>query len=213
MSSRVLCFGDSNTYGYAPHLFSAGRYPAQIRWTGRLDRTPGWTILNHGENGREIPREPWELRRMEELLTHCGALDVMVVMLGGNDLLQGPGHTAEDVTARMRYFLTGTLEILAASGQNAKLLLLAPPPMQPGTWVTEQRLLGESTRLAACYRTLAGQLDIGFADTGGWGVALTFDGVHFSEDGHQTFARQAASAIQALLSPPCGANRGGETPQ
>ncbi len=199
MSSRILCFGDSNTYGYAPHIVPEGRYPAHIRWTGRLDQTPGWDVLNHGENGREIPHGPWKLRRMEDLLTRCGALDVMLVMLGGNDLLQGPGRTAEDVTARMQHFLAWTLDHLAASGQKPKLLLLAPPPMQPGTWVTEPHLLGESARLAACYRALAQQWDIGFADTGGWGVALTFDGVHFSEDGHQSFARQAALAIQALL--------------
>lgn len=30
----VLCFGDSNTYGLMPD--SVGRYPREIRWTGRL---------------------------------------------------------------------------------------------------------------------------------------------------------------------------------
>ena len=32
--TTVLCYGDSNTYGYIP--CSGMRYPKDVRWTGRL---------------------------------------------------------------------------------------------------------------------------------------------------------------------------------
>ena len=55
MQHRVLCFGDSNTYGYDPRSCLGGRYPESVRWTGLL-KARGWEIINEGENGRAIPR-------------------------------------------------------------------------------------------------------------------------------------------------------------
>ena len=34
---EILCFGDSNTYGYDPHDTNEGRYPKEVRWTGIMD--------------------------------------------------------------------------------------------------------------------------------------------------------------------------------
>ena len=67
--------------------------------------------------------------------------------------------------------------------------------MQYGDWVTEERLLNDSAKLAGHYRALAQKLGIHFADAGEWGVELSFDGVHFSEAGHQTFAAGVRSAL------------------
>ena len=36
MGKRILCLGDSNTYGYDPRSYVGGRYPETVRWTGRL---------------------------------------------------------------------------------------------------------------------------------------------------------------------------------
>ena len=32
MRRRLLCYGDSNTYGYDPRSYLGGRYPDSIRW-------------------------------------------------------------------------------------------------------------------------------------------------------------------------------------
>jgi hypothetical protein len=34
---EVLCYGDSNTYGFMPG--SAERYPSNVRWTGVMQKT------------------------------------------------------------------------------------------------------------------------------------------------------------------------------
>ena len=54
----VLCYGDSNTYGFDPRSWLGERYPADVRWTGLLARKTGWTILEEGQNGRQIPARP-----------------------------------------------------------------------------------------------------------------------------------------------------------
>lgn len=180
---RIVCIGDSNTYGYDPRDIYGGRYPAERRWTGLLRRA-GWEVWNAGQNGREIPNRDRAIQALFGELERAGTPDRVTVMLGSNDLLQGFNAAAEDVTARMKYFLRRLL----ARFPTARCLLIAPPHMEPGAWVGERRLLRESARLGPCYAALAKKLDIAFADAGAWGVDLSFDGVHFSEAGHAAFA-------------------------
>ena len=51
---NVICFGDSNTYGYDPRSYLGGRYDTDSRWVDILAAKTGWTVCNMGENGREL---------------------------------------------------------------------------------------------------------------------------------------------------------------
>ena len=42
---RLLCYGDSNTYGCDPRSPRGGRYPIQVPWTGRLTEQ-GYQVEN-----------------------------------------------------------------------------------------------------------------------------------------------------------------------
>ena len=108
-------------------------------------------------------------------------------MLGTNDLLQGA--TAKEAAARMEAFLTALLP-------HCKLVLLvAPPPMIRGSWVPTDALVTESILLAKEYKLLAEQMNISFVDTRAWNIDLTFDGVHFTEEGHHSFANHLMEVI------------------
>lgn len=185
--TRILCFGDSNTYGYDPRAFSGGRYPAP--WPELAAAETGFQLLADGQNGRTIPRGERELPSLCGDAAQCRA-DVLAVMLGTNDLLSGAG--AGEAAARMEAFLARC----AAPG----VLLVAPPPMRRGAWVPDDGLVSASAELAARYRRLAERMGIWFADAGEWGVELSYDGVHFSEAGHRQFAMGFASALNRLLS-------------
>lgn len=187
MARRIVCIGDSNTWGYDPRGFGGGRYPAAVRWTAQLDRRAAWVIHNLGENGREIPHSAFALDLLGRQLDAAAPFDGICVMLGSNDLLCGASPIA--AAARME----DLLDRLAASG--APVLLLAPPPFRPGAWVGDSRLIAASVQLAGLYRTLAQARGIAFADAGEWDIALAFDGVHFTEEGHLRFAEHAAQAF------------------
>lgn len=169
---RVVCFGDSNTYGYDPRSYFGGRYGADCRWVELLAAKTGWEVYNNGMNGREIPCRETVFPNSTELL---------IVMLGTNDLLQT--NSVDAVTDRMEAFLN------ALPLEKSKILLIAPPPLKLGEWVPDQDLINRSEQLAKCYRALAQRLGVRFADAGEWNVGLTFDGVHFTEEGHRAFAR------------------------
>lgn len=176
---RMLCYGDSNTYGYDPRSFFGDRYPKERRWVDILAEKLGWQIQNEGQNGREIPSRPFQYQDARELLSRS-APDVVSVMLGTNDLLRG--DPAAEIASRMEGFLC------CLQPMDYQLLLIAPPPMKRGAWVTDESLIEESVKLAEAYQALSRRLGIAFADAGKWNIQLAFDGVHFTEEGHRAFA-------------------------
>lgn len=181
---KIVCYGDSNTYGYDPRSFFGGRYPAEIRWTDRLAQASGAEVVNAGMNGREIPRRERDLCAAAEQIAAQRA-DLLIIMLGSNDLLMGADSA--EASARMERFLE------RLKGEH--ILLVAPPPMQYGEWVTEETVKQESRLLAEAYRVLAERWGVRFADAGEWGIGLAYDGVHFSEEGHRAFAGRVLAVI------------------
>ena len=184
---RILCLGDSNTYGYDPRSYGGGRYPEDVRWTGLL-QSGEYELINRGQNGLCIPRRR-ACPALKALLDSLQPLDAAIVMMGGNDLLTG----ADAAVAAER--METLLLFLRESAPETRLLLIAPPHVQPGEWVPGPEMIEETKRLTREARELAGRLGVDFADADDWGVALSFDGVHFTEEGHAAFAR----GLQKLL--------------
>ena len=173
---QILCFGDSNTYGYDPRDFGGDRYDADNRWVDLLGKQTGFAVINAGSNGRVIPANA----DVRKLYRQWQTADILLIMLGTNDLLQSA--SAAEVTARMEHFLKSILP------HCRQILLISPPPLKRGAWVPTDALVAESILLAVEYQNLARDLKIPFADTRNWNVELAFDGVHFTESGHHTFA-------------------------
>lgn len=174
---KIICFGDSNTFGYDPRGYFGGRYDHP--WPEILAGKLGGSVLNWGENGREIPTRAMEFP---------ADTDFLIIMLGTNDLLQGA--SPELVCDRMERFLE--------SLNHEKILLIAPPPMKLGVWVSDHRLIENSKSLAAHYLCIANRLGAAFADAGEWDVSLAFDGVHLTEEGHRIFAARLSNIIKNI---------------
>ena len=88
---NILCFGDSNTWGYKPD--KSGRYDENTRWTGLLQKKlgSGYHIIEEGLCGRTTVFQD-ELREGRRGLDLIGVtvemhnpIDLMIIMLGTND--------------------------------------------------------------------------------------------------------------------------------
>ena len=167
---KIICYGDSNTYGYDPRSFLGDRYPAEHRWVDILARKLGCTAVNAGMNGREIPRYPVKF----------DPADLLLIMLGTNDLLQG--NSPEQVRERMARFLD------SIDFDKSKILLINPPPMKLGAWVPSPALADASKAL--------NYQDLGVRCVGPWDLPLCFDGVHLTEEGHKMLAEHICEAIK-----------------
>lgn len=176
---KVICFGDSNTFGYDPRSYFGGRYHGYNRWVDILAAKTGWTVRNMGLNGREIPSSAPQFP---------ADTDLLIVMLGTNDLLQGKSQ--EQAAEKLGRFLCDI------SLERNKILLIAPPPMTFGEWVPDRQLVDRSHRFAQSCHALAEQMGISFADAGKWDVPLAYDGVHFTEQGHKAFAARLLEELK-----------------
>lgn len=166
----ILCIGDLNTYGYDPCSNFGSRYPDNICWTNRLFCEE---VINCGINGLTVPTDsrPWQI------LIAGKQPDLVIVMLGTNDLLEG--CPAEEISAHMESFLTELVK------KGREILLSAPPPLMPGAWVGNAHLITESRKLGVLYRDISERLHMDFGDAGEWNVELAFDRVHYTEHGHR----------------------------
>ena len=175
---KILCYGDSNTLGFDPRSFFGDLY--ERPWPVILSEHPALQVRIDAACGREIPKGRIAFPPDAELL---------ILMLGTNALLQGAD--AEEINRRMDLFLS------TVSGPE--VLLLAPPPLRRGEWVSDEILIARSFRLAEEYRLLARKMDIRFLDSGEWNIPLVFDGVHFTEEGHRRFAENLMEDIFRLF--------------
>ena len=196
---KIICYGDSNTYGYDPVERPSLRYSPDGRWVDLVGRKlpDSCKILNAGQNGREIPDNGWESAEGAacQLAASTESGDLIIIMLGSNDLLLG-GCTAEKTAAKMKRFL-GAVKMEAPGRQ---ILLIAPVRFTEGYWVPDQQTMEESEKLTVLYETLAGDMDVCFADANGWGVQLSDDGVHFTKEGHKAFAEGLTKALELWYS-------------
>ncbi|MBQ6076343.1 MAG: lipase [Lachnospiraceae bacterium] len=182
----IACLGDSNTFGYDPQSLWGDRYAKEIRWTGRLEAA-GFRVHNFGMNGLGLSRTS-----VFPVLVHEAAdvsPDLVTVMLGTNDLLMG--ISAKETVRLMK----GLLSLLLERFEVGQVLLIAPPVLRPGTWVQGEGVIRESERLREEYRRLAEEKEICYVDVGAWDVPLAYDGVHFTEKGHRSFAEKILQSI------------------
>ena len=181
---KILCIGDSNTYGYDPRSYLGDRYPAEVRWADRLDNCE---VINCGVNGMTVPREHSRYTG----LIRINEPDLIIVMLGTNDLFRG--QSAEQIANRMDRFISPIIDM------GKPVLLISPPVLQYGEWVLDDDLVDESQDLGRAYREFADSKGCLFADSAEWNIEMTFDGVHFSPEGHAVFAEKLGDVLNRYL--------------
>ena len=185
---RLFCIGDSNTWGYDPRSFFGDRYPLSVRWTGILQRN-GYDVTNLGTNGACIPEER-DFPYLKRALSSFQEEDLCFLLLGSNNLLEK--ESASSAAGKMKLLL----KEMKKAGYS--VLLGAPVPLTHGTWVSGDAMIEESIRLCELYDNLAEELQIPFADSRSWHVSLCFDGVHFSENGHHSFAEGLMKVLETI---------------
>lgn len=192
---KIICYGDSNTYGYDPQGYPELRFAEDIRWidyvaeqlAGKFSK-----VVNLGQNGREVPDNQWE-RAKDVAVDIAGQTqegDLVIVMLGGNDLLLG-NLSAKETTAKMRVLLQYMKEHL----EKRKILLAAPIVMKEGYWVPGDHYIEKSKVLVDLYEKLAGEMEVDFVDPNQWNIGVADDGVHFTAEGSGTFGENMTSFL------------------
>ncbi len=204
----ILCYGDSNTFGYSVEGDVDGRYAPNVRWPGILQSELGgsWRVLEAGLNGRTtVTDDPvegaWKNGRTPLLATlHSNKpLDWVIVKLGTNDLKIRFDKTAKEITNGVATLIK---DIKAeAVGNNAgvpEILLVAPAAILQECVGDDSQFLGRevlSHELKCTYRELAEKLGVFFLDAGEHIDVSRTDGVHLSSQSHHILGVAIAKKI------------------
>lgn len=209
----ILCYGDSNTWGYIPG--SAARYARHERWTGVLQHTLGgdFVVIEEGLNGRTtVLDDPTKLfKNGKDYLIPCldshAPLDLVILMLGTNDLKHRFGLSAFDIGANIATLL-GLVKQSACSGSGGvpRVLLMAPPPVGKLTAVGSTDFpeifcdaSEKSGMLGQVYRKVAQEAEAFFLDTSEIIVSSNVDGIHFEAEEHRKLGEAVAQEVKRIL--------------
>lgn len=191
---KLVCFGDSNTYGYIPAV--GGRYDAGTRWTGLLQSLlPEYEVVEAGLNGRTTVFEDEKSpdrngsRALESIMRENADAECYIIMLGTNDCKIKFHNDASTIAGGMEILISQ----LRLFDSSVKCIIIAPPCMTPEAAVTDMDFDTESVRVSAqlepLYRRLALQNGCGFIPACSFIQPDSSDGVHLSPEGHRILAR------------------------
>jgi lysophospholipase L1-like esterase len=204
----IVCFGDSNTWGYDPA--TKDRFPRDVRWTGVLRRElgEGYLVIEEGLNGRTtVWDDPIEGHKNgKEYLIPClethRPIDLVVLMLGVNDLKKRFSVSAFDIAHSVGVLLDVIAKSVAGpAGAAPKVLPMVPAPVGRLTEFAEMFEGAEekSRRLSEHYRRVAEEYGCPLLDTGEVIVSSGLDGIHFEASEHRKLGVAVAERVRAIL--------------
>ena len=186
----VLCYGDSNTWGWDP--ITQTRFGASERWPGVLQYELGdeYRVLEEGLPGRTtVWDDPIEgYKNGKHYLIPCLAshkpIDLVIILLGSNDLKMRFSVPAFDIANSAGVLVDIALKSDAGPQDKApKVLLLAPPP------------LGQLPEFGEMFE--GGEANV--LDTSQIIVSSDIDGVHFELSEHRKLGRAVSDRVRQLL--------------
>lgn len=210
---RILCFGDSNTWGFVPA--AAARYSEDIRWTGRVQKELGcnYHIIEEGLNGRTTA---WDdpLRDYMNGLTYAGPcvishfpLDLIIIMLGTNDLKQRFHLNSWAVAEGIRQILREIGKCAQITGESIPEILLISP-IFVGDGITQspyadefeaQRTCEISRQLGKDIYRISQETHTHFMDAALYAAPSAKDSIHMEPEGHAALAEAVVKKIYEIF--------------
>ncbi len=220
MSKRILCYGASNTWGFKPNSFNpktglAERYARHERWPSILAKElHEFEIIEEGLNGRTtmfddaIAQKPYRngLTQLPIILESHYPIDLVIFMLGTNDLKTQYDKSIDEISNGMKYLI----DIVMASnkgpyGSSPKVLVIAPQPIlregliHPTSF--DNSSIQKSHLLSEAYEKVCAESGCFFLDASKFIKSSLNDGIHLDISEHRKLAEALKNKLQVLYDP------------
>ena len=213
---NLLCFGDSNTWGYSP--VDGTRFSPNVRWTGVLQKSLGkdYHTIEEGLNGRTtfIDEDGRPLRSGSDvlpiILESHRPLDLVVIMLGTNDLKVEFDLTVEDIAQGAKTLCEMVINSEYLEEYPPEILLISPTLI--GDYVIPEfdevissdkeffdKARKQSFQFAEHYEKAASELGINFLDAAKIVSPSKDEGVHWDAEQHILFGKKLKTIIETIF--------------
>ena len=205
----VLCFGDSNTHGTRALRFLGDqrRHPKGARWPDVMAKMlgSGWDVIAEGHPGRTtVLDDPIEgnhrngVRVLRALLESHRPIDLVIIMLGTNDLKARFGMAAADVALGVQRLMVEVSTAACGPGGATPEILIAAPVRVTETGVFTEIFAGAQEKADALpghLRHLAERHGVGFVDCNEVARVDPNDGVHLDARAHLSIGQLITGAV------------------
>ena len=196
--TRILCYGDSNTYGYNP--YTSLRYEEDRIWTNILNDRLGedYTVINAGMNGRTTAYDVFGsflvngMNSLDECLRENVPLDMVIFMLGTNDCNAMLHLSAEDIGIGMEKLIIETKDkTIEYQGYVPEIMVIVPGAIKDNIEGSvfandfDREAIEKSRELSSVYRKLSDKHDCLYLDASDRVDVSDVDCIHLSENGHE----------------------------
>lgn len=207
----VMCFGDSNTHGTPPIVDLAvyGRFGPGVRWPSRVGQALGCEVIEEGLPGRtamfDDPIMGAHMNGQAGLkmaLESHGPLDVLVLMLGTNDVKTRFTATPQAVLGGIASLLDiAQHRVMQDRHGGFRILLICPAPVVEVGPIKDEFWGGaeRSQALPPLYQALAAARGIDYLDAGQVIAVSPLDGVHFDEAEHAKLADAVTAKLRGMV--------------
>jgi lysophospholipase L1-like esterase len=204
----VLCFGDSNTWGYVPGS-NGERFPPDLRWPRRLASALGneWEVIAEGLNGRTATMDSPAadgrngLTYLMPCLHSHMPLDLVVIYLGTNDTGDRYSLPAETVAGAVGRLVKVVRTSEAGPGYSAPVVLVVCPPpfgqLDPEGSFANAGV--KSRQLGRWFAEVCRELDCELIDLNGIAAYSDLDGIHLDADGQAAVAVAVEERIRRMF--------------
>ncbi|MBQ8317863.1 MAG: GDSL family lipase [Lachnospiraceae bacterium] len=207
---RILCIGDSNTWGYDP----VDGFRHKNRWTRVLaNLMPEHEIIEEGLNGRTIlsvdPYMPERclIHNLKLILMSHKPVDMVVLMVGSNELKNIFPCTAKYIAQGIEECVKIILDKNMWDRFNVPKLLVASPILIRDEMVTnggafadefDETSVRESKFLAGEYKKICEKYQLEFMDASLYAEASLVDNLHMDEENHKKLGEAMCERIRTI---------------
>ena len=198
---KVLCYGDSNTFGFNPKDNS--RYDENTRWTSVLQNLLGtdYEVINEGMCNRTgfVDNPDGFLfsgaKHFPKFISKYENIDILILWLGTNDLMFQYHVDFETVE-------NGLKNLIELAQTKSKRIIIVPPVTLDETILKgyfsdrfDETSIKKSKEIILAYKKLAETYHCEYFDVNEFVKPSDIDGLHYDETSHKIIAKNIFTGI------------------
>ena len=221
----IVCYGDSNTWGYVPlkeraESEIAERYLPNVRWPGVLAALLGseYNVVEAGISGRTtaindvLGKYRDGAKYLGVCLTTNKPIDLLILMLGVNDtkkrFLVSSQNIAKGIDKLIRVARSGSVARsggFGPGGGQPKILVISPVRLREEVFESFQRhefdqgSLQKSQELAEQFFDVARRRHCYYMNAAVYAEASEIDGLHLDAENHRKLAEAVAVKVLEIF--------------
>lgn len=207
MMKKILCYGDSNTYGFIPE--NCRRYEKNERWSGILSEilSNEYEIVEEGMNNRTgFFRNPEGLKQsggeyLSIYLQNHKDFDICILNLGTND-----SQIFYELTPQIcKNGLESLINSIREVNPNTKIIIIPPVKITPNilnsgfSLMFNKNSIEKIQAVFPVFEQVAKENNCLYYDFNNIVSPSETDGLHYTKDSHKSIAYNLAIFIRSLI--------------